>query len=103
MNTKRTYCKYGNCSLEKLEIELKKLNNLWSNLENYWAKPKDIEDVYRIYPLLDTTAALSRKMLVKRNGKKDNKYRVKVVKPTNNKKLILMNIFIQMKNFLMEI
>lgn len=80
----RTWCKYGNCSLEKLEVELKKLDDLWTKLEKNWASPEDIEDVYRIYPLLDTTAALARKMLIK-NSKKDQQYKVEIVVPKNEK------------------
>jgi len=80
----RTWCKYGNCSLEKLEVELTKLDELWTKLEKSWSKPEDIEDVYRIYPLLDTTAAIARKMLVK-NNKKDEDYKVEIVIPKNKK------------------
>lgn len=80
----RTWCKYGNCSLEKLEVELSKLDELWTKLEKSWSKPEDIEDVYRIYPLLDTTAAIARKMLVK-NNKKDEDYKVNIVIPKNEK------------------
>lgn len=82
---KRTWCKYGNCSLEKLESELSVLNKIWTNLENNWAQPKDIEDVYRVYPLLDTTASIARKMSTSPDKKKDKKYKVEVVLPTNNK------------------
>jgi hypothetical protein len=78
----RTWCKYGNCSLEKLEVELEKLNELWTKLEKNWNEPEDIEDVYRIYPLLDTTAALARKMLIK-NSKKNPQYKVEIVVPKN--------------------
>lgn len=80
----RTWCKYGSCSLEKLEVELKNLDELWTRLEKNWIKPEDIEDVYRIYPLLDTTAAIARKILVK-NGKKHKKYEVEIVTPKNEK------------------
>jgi hypothetical protein len=83
MKQERTWCKYGNCSLEKLELELEILNKIWTNLEKNWAKPADIEDVYRIYPLLDTTAALARKMLTSTNGKKNKKYQVEIIEPTN--------------------
>jgi hypothetical protein len=82
----RTWCKYGNCSLEKLESELIVLNEIWTSLENNWAHPKDIEDVYRIYPLLDTTAAIARKMVTS-FGSKSKKYKVEVVVPTNDKKV----------------
>lgn len=81
----RTWCKYENCSLEKLECELEKLNELWTNLEGSWENPDDIEDVYRIYPLLDTTAAIARKMITSPDGKKDSGYKVDVVLPGNNK------------------
>lgn len=86
MNNKesRTRCKYGNCSLEKLEFEFNLLNIIWTNLEKNWAEPKDIEDVYRIYPLLDTTAALARKMLTS-HGVKKKKYKVEIVKPTSRR------------------
>lgn len=87
---KRTYCKYGNCSLEKLECELEILNHLWTKLEKNWASPEDIEDVYRIYPLLDTTAALARKMLVK-NSKKSQQYKVEIVVPKNEKNVDTSN------------
>ncbi|MDP2691920.1 MAG: hypothetical protein Q8O95_05995 [bacterium] len=82
----RTWCKYGNCSLEKLEVELKELDELWAKLEKNWSNPEDIEDVYRIYPLLDTTSAIARKMLVK-NSKKNPQYKVSVVIPKNEKTL----------------
>lgn len=85
MLQKRTWCKYGNCSLEKLEFELNILNKIWTGLENNWVQPKDIEDVYRIYPLLDTTAAIARKMSTSPDKNKDKKYKVEVVVPTNNK------------------
>lgn len=78
----RTWCKYGNCSLEKIEVELKKLDELWTKLEKNWSNPEDIEDVYRIYPLLDTTAALARKMLIK-NSKENPQYKVEIVVPKN--------------------
>ncbi len=80
----RTWCKYGNCSLEKLEFEFNLLNKIWTNLEENWAQPEDIEDVYRIYPLLDTTAALARKMLIY-HGEKKKKYKVEIVKPTSRR------------------
>gem|GEM_PF-4659881 len=38
--------------------------------------------MYRIYPLLDTTAALARKMITG-NGSKNTEYTVKTIKPTN--------------------
>ena len=69
---KRTWCKYGSCSLEKLESESELLNKVWTKLENNWAEPKDIEDVYRVYPLLDTTAALARKILTSYGKKIQN-------------------------------
>ena len=81
----RTWCKYGNCSLEKLEYELNILDETWTNLEKNWAKPKDIEDVYRIYPLLDTTAAIARKMIIRPGGKKDKQYKVDIILPGNDK------------------
>jgi len=80
----RTWCKYGNCSLEKLEVELEKIDELWTKLEKNWNKPEDVEDVYRIYPLLDTTAAIARKILIK-NGKKHKEYKVEIVIPKNKK------------------
>lgn len=83
---KRTYCKYGDCDLEKLEFELKTLNKIWSELEKNWAVPNDYEDVYRIYPLLDTTAALARKRLID-NGLKNFKYKVKTVIPSNKRNI----------------
>ena len=49
-----------------------------------WYQPEDIEDVYRIYPLLDTTAVLARKMLTY-NGVKKKKYKVEIVKPTSRR------------------
>lgn len=82
--SKRTWCKYGDCSLENLEIEITKLDQLWSKLEKDWNRPEDIEDVYRIYPLLDTTATLARKKLVIYSNKNKN-YTVEVVVPTNKK------------------
>ena len=87
----RTWCKYGNCSLEKLEFELRILNKIWTNLEKNWEQPKDMEDVYRIYPLLDTTAALTRKMVTACNGKKDEKYKVEVIEPSNKKNVDTAN------------
>lgn len=87
---KRTWCKYNSCSLEKLEFELELLNKLWTNLEKNWAQPKDIEDVYRIYPLLDTTAILTRK-IVTSNSKKDKKYKIEVIIPTNDKTIDTKN------------
>lgn len=87
MNTKkqnRTWCKYWDCSLEKLEFELETLDKIWTNLEKDWETPKDIEDVYRIYPLLDTTAALARKMIVL-YWNKNKTYKVEVINPTNDK------------------
>lgn len=83
-DNKRTWCKYGDCSLEKLEIELEKLDELWSKLEKTWNNPEDIEDVYRVYPLLDITAALARKKLII-YGVKNEKYKVRVIMPTNMK------------------
>lgn len=80
----RTWCKYGNCSLEKLEVELEKLDELWTKLEKNWNEPEDIEDIYRIYSLLDTTTAIARKILVK-NGKKHKEYEVEIVIPKNEK------------------
>lgn len=81
---KRTWCKYGDCSLENLEIEVTKLDKLWSKLEKNWSRPEDVEDVYRVYPLLDTTAALARKKLVVYGDKKKS-YTVEVIIPTNEK------------------
>ncbi|MBI5421779.1 hypothetical protein HZA44_01445 [Candidatus Peregrinibacteria bacterium] len=81
MGQDRTWCKYGDCELEKLESEFEILNKIWSGLEEKWAEPDDIEDVYRIYPLLDTTAALARKWLIK-NGIKNPKYKVEIVVPS---------------------
>lgn len=89
-NLTRTWCKYGDCSLEKLEIELNGLDDLWVGLENNWSNPKDLEDIYRIYPLLDTVSALSRKRLIV-NGTKNSNYKVNVVIPTNNKKVKTAN------------
>ncbi len=84
MNQKRTWCKYGDCSLEKLESEFNILNKIWTNLEKNWAQPEDAEDVFRVSPLLDTTAAIARKILVK-NGKKNQNYKVEIVIPKNGK------------------
>ena len=82
---KRTWCKYGNCSLEKLEFELEILHKMWTTLEENWEQPEDVEDLYRIYPLLDTTAAITRKMVVSAGGEKNKKYKVEVIKPTNRR------------------
>ena len=86
MEKDRTWCKYGDCDLEKLESELETLNNIWADLEENWAAPIDHEDVYRIYPLLDTTAALARKRLTNR-GTKNTKYKVKIVVPTDKREV----------------
>jgi hypothetical protein len=80
----RNWCKYGSCSLEKLESELNVLNRIWTKLENNWAQPEDIEDVYRVYPLLDTTAAIARKMVTS-FGNKNKKYSIEVIVPTNDR------------------
>ncbi|MBU0999056.1 hypothetical protein KKG24_01980 [Patescibacteria group bacterium] len=81
----RTWCKYGDCDLAKLESEFEILSKTWANLEKKWAEPDDMEDVYRIYPLLDTTAALARKRLTDSNGKKNPKYTVEVVIPSEKR------------------
>ncbi len=86
MSQKKTYCKYGDCDLEKLESELIILDQIWSELEENWAVPNDYEDVYRIYPLLDTTAALSRKRL-NHFGADRKKYQVMIVKPSTRLKV----------------
>ena len=65
---------------------MNKLDELWTKLEKTWSNPEDIEDVYRIYPLLDTVSAISRKMLIN-NGVKDKKYKVDIVIPTNRKNI----------------
>lgn len=82
MNTSRTSCKYWDCHLEKLEIEINSLDNLWIKLERNRNIPEDYEDLYRVYPLLDTTAALVRKMLIG-HWSKNKKYTVKTIKPSN--------------------
>ncbi len=80
----RTWCKYGDCDLEKLESELEILNKIWTDLESNWADPIDHEDVYRIYPLLDTTAALTRKRLNHFDANR-KKYEVEIIKPSNER------------------
>lgn len=81
MKQERTSCRYGDCDLEKLEDEFKILNKIWSGLEDNWSEPEDIEDVYRIYPLLDTTATLARKRL-NHHGANRAKYKVEIVVPS---------------------
>lgn len=86
MNQKRTYCKYGDCHLEKMEYELRILNQIWSELEENWASPNDYEDLYRIYPLLDTVAVLARKRLNHFDANRQ-KYKVEIIEPSDTKEV----------------
>ena len=74
----KTYCKYGDCSLEKSESELYLLEKIWLSLKDNWSSLLDYEDLYRIYPLLDTTAALVRKKIINCQ-KKDKNYKCEII------------------------
>jgi hypothetical protein len=82
----RTYCKYGDCSLEKLESELYLLEKIWLSLKDNWSSLLDYEDLYRIYPLLDTTAALARKKVINCQ-KKDKNYKCEIRRPSSKKEI----------------
>lgn len=73
----RTYCKYGDCDLEKLEKEFFELKELWRVLKNNWSKPDNWEDLYRLYPLITTTSALARQRL----SDKAPSYNVEIISP----------------------
>jgi hypothetical protein len=72
----RTYCEYGDCDLEKLEKEFVELKALWLKLKKNWSKPVDWEDLYRLYPLITVTSALSRQRI-----DQNQSYNVKIVLP----------------------
>ena len=86
---RRTWCKYGDCILEKLENEFIELKRIWTELEENWSDPIDYEDLYRVYPLLDTTAALTRKRLsyVKERW---SKYKIEIIKPATLEEIASM-------------
>lgn len=66
--------------LEKLNKEHKELKLLWDKLKSEWVKPSDFEDLYRVYPLLTTTAAIARKFIY---WDKSLDFPVKVVEPSS--------------------
>ncbi len=52
-----------NYDLEKLKEEINKLETIFLKLESEWENISDYEDLYKLYPFLTTTAALSRKFI----------------------------------------
>ena len=65
--------------IEKLNKEYNELRLLWNKLKAEWEKPSDWEDLYRVYPLLTTTAAIARKYI---HWDKSLNNEVKVIKPS---------------------
>ncbi len=68
--------------IEKLSKEYESLNSLWNKLRSEWVKPSDFEDLYRVYPLLTTAAAIARKYIF---WDKDLDFLVKVVEPSSER------------------
>jgi len=73
--------------LQPREIRIRTLlEKIWLSLKDNWSSLLDYEDLYRIYPLLDTTAALVRKKIINCQ-KKDKNYKCEIRKPSSEKEI----------------
>lgn len=69
-----------NYETEKLKSEYTELIALWKKIKDNWEKKSlDSEDLYRIYPFLTTTAAISRKYI---HWNKDLNFEISIVEPS---------------------
>ena len=67
--------------MEKLNTEYTTLRALWNKLQSEWERLSDHEGLYKVYPLLTTTAAIARKYIF---WNKDLDFSVKIIEPSSS-------------------